>query len=470
MSAPTTTPRTDQLVVTDPATGERVAVLPQATGPEVEAALARAAAAAAGWAQTAPGERGALLKAWARALRGAVDEVALLQTREMGKPIGDSRGGVEAGIGTVEQYAELGPLHRGRSLQGGWGALDAMLWQPRGVAVALCPWNDPVAIACQLVAANLAVGNPVILKPSERAPLSGVRLVQLAQEAGLPADVVQVLTGDGSVGRALVADARVQVVCHTGSTTTGREVAAVCAGRGAKAVLELGGKDACLVDAGVDPVWAAAQVALGAFANAGQICVSVERVYVHAAVAAPFLAALVAEAESRVLGPTLDPATTMGPLVDERQRSLVHAQVEAARAAGAEVLTGGVRPDGAGTFYPPTVVLGAPEDAAVMVEETFGPVAAVQVVASFDEALRLGAASSYGLAGTVLTPDLEHAQRAVRELGVGTVKINNVFGGAPGGASTPRRASGSGFGFGPELLDELAAMTVVHQEACPPAA
>ncbi len=180
------------------------------------------------------------------------------------------------------------------------------------------------------------------------------------------------------------------------------------------------------------------------------------RVYVHAAVAEPFLAALVREAEAK--------AAEVGPLVDRRQRAVVEAQVADAVQSGAQVLTGGQTPAGAGAYYPPTVLVGCTDDMAVMREETFGPVAPVQVVGSYDEALAAAARSSYGLAATVLTPDLDHAQRAVRELPVGTVKVNNVFGGAPGGAGHPHRGSGQGLGYGPELLDELAQLKVVHWE------
>ena len=457
----TTAPAADTattLDVHDPTTDELLATLPVADAEACAAAVGRAAAAAPGWARTSPGDRSGLLKAWARLLREHADELARLQSSEGGKPLPDSEGGVGAGIGAIEQYAELGPLHRGRSLQGGWDATDLMVWQPRGVAVVLTPWNDPVAIVGQLLAANLAVGNPVVFKPSERTPLSGARMVELAHEAGVPADVLQVVHGAGATGKALVADVRVELVCHTGSSVTGREIAQVTAARGAKAVLELGGKDACIVDAGVDPVWAAGQVALGAFANTGQVCVSVERVYVHRDVADPFLAALVAEAESR---------TGMGPLIDARQREVVHAHVTGAVAAGATLLTGGAVPDGPGSFYPATVLADVPDDTDVMRVETFGPVAAVRVVDSYDEALALAGDSTYGLAATVLTRDMAHAQRAWRELPVGTVKVNASFGGAPGGASHPRRGSGAGFGFGPELLDEVSAVTVVHVEPHP---
>jgi succinate-semialdehyde dehydrogenase/glutarate-semialdehyde dehydrogenase len=334
------------------------------------------------------------------------------------------------------------------------------------VCVVLTPWNDPVAIALQGLSAALAAGNAVVFKPSERTPLSG-QLVAGVLADELPAGVLQLLHGDGRTGALLAAHHDVDVVYHVGSSATGRAIARACAGTGAHAVLEGGGKDACIVDAGVDPVWAAGQVALGAFANAGQICVSVERVYVHEDVAAAFLAELVRAAEERRVGAWDDPASTMGPLVDRRQRAIVERQVDEARAGGARVLTGGRTPDGPGAFYPPTVLAGCEDAMAVMTEETFGPVAAVRVVGSFDEALQAAARSSYGLAATVLTPDMAHAQRAVRELPVGTVKVNAVFGGAPGGAATPGPGSGQGFGYGPELLDELSRCKVVHWEPVP---
>jgi succinate-semialdehyde dehydrogenase/glutarate-semialdehyde dehydrogenase len=244
-------------------------------------------------------------------------------------------------------------------------------------------------------------------------------------------------------------------------------VAAACAARGAKAVLELGGKDPMIVDAGVDPAWAAAQAAVGCFANAGQICTSVERIYVHADVADAFLDELVSRAKALRIGPGTDPATEMGPMIDEGQRAVVARHVQAAVDAGAELLCGGSPVEGAGAYYPPTVLSGVRPGMAVVDEETFGPVAAVQVVGSFDEALRLAEGTPYGLAAVVLTADMGHAQRAFRELSVGTVKVNAAFGGAPGGAATPHGASGEGFGYGPELLDELTRVRVVHLEAPP---
>jgi acyl-CoA reductase-like NAD-dependent aldehyde dehydrogenase len=443
--------------VHDPATGELVGSLP-VSDPAALVATARAAHTA--WDRTPPAERAALLKAGARRLREAVGEIAAVQSREGGKPPTDSRGGVEAGIGAVEQYAELGPLHGGRSLQGDPGATDLMMRVSRGVAALCLPWNDPVAIACAHMAANLVVGNTVVCKPSEKTPLSTALVIELLN-ADLPEGVLQMAAGDGSVGAALASDPGVDVVVHVGSVRTGRSVAAACAARGAKAVLELGGKDPMIVDAGVDPAWAAEQAATGCFANAGQICTSVERVYVHREVADAFVDELVARAKAIRVG------VDMGPLIDAGQRDTVDRHVREAVAAGADLRCGGSAVEGRGWFYPPTVVTGVRPGMAVVEEETFGPVAAVQVVGSFDEALALADGTAYGLAAVVLTPHLAHAQRAGRELHVGTVKVNAAFGGASGGAATPHGASGDGFGYGPELLDELTRMRVVHIEPVP---
>jgi succinate-semialdehyde dehydrogenase/glutarate-semialdehyde dehydrogenase len=232
-------------------------------------------------------------------------------------------------------------------------------------------------------------------------------------------------------------------------------------------LLENGGKDPIVVDAGVDPAWAAGQIALGAFTNTGQICTSVERVYLHEAVADDVLGELVRIADAMRVGDPADRATELGPLVDEAQLAVVDDHVSAARAAGARVLAGGSRPAGAGCFYPATVLDGCTADMAVMTEETFGPVAAVTRVADLDEALRLANAGRYGLAATVLTPHLAHALRAAEELEVGTVKVNAVFGGAPGGSADPRKDSGAGAGYGPDLLAAMTVLKTVHLEAAP---
>jgi acyl-CoA reductase-like NAD-dependent aldehyde dehydrogenase len=447
--------------VCDPATGGLVAELACADEAEVDSAVQAAADARPRWAQVAPAERADTVRRAAARVLDDADELARLTTTEMGRPAALAAGGVDAGAAAITQYAELGPLHRGSSLQGGWAAVDLMVREPRGVVAVITPWNDPVAVPAALLAAALVTGNTVVFKPSERAPLTGERLADAFLQE-LPAGVLHVLHGDGDTGAALAAHPAVDVICHVGSTSAGRSIAAAAAVTGARAVLENGGKDPLIVDDSVPPEWAAAQAALGAFINAGQLCTAVERIFVHERVAEPFVAALVKEAEGLVVGPGSDPRTTLGPLVDERARAAVHRQVQQAQSAGAHTATGGFLPTGPGCFYPATVLTDVTPDMDVMVEETFGPVAPVMRVGSFESGLDAACDSAYGLAATVLTASMEHAQEAWRRLPVGTVKVNAVFGGAPGGAAHPRRGSGDGYGYGPELLDELTATKVVH--------
>jgi acyl-CoA reductase-like NAD-dependent aldehyde dehydrogenase len=445
------------LTVLDPADDTPVTELLMSSEQDVRAAVRAAREAAGGWAATAPAARAGAIRAAADAVAAASGELADLMHAEMGKPVGEAEDSIAAGVGTLRQYAELGPVHRGRTLAGEDEAIDLMAYAPRGVVAVITPWNDPVAVACGLLGAALVTGNTVVHKPSERTPGTGLRLARLI-EPHLPAGVLNVLAGDGKVG-ALLAASEVDVVAQVGSTAAGRSIAAACARTGAKALLENGGSDPVVIDADVDPAWAAAQVAVGAFANSGQICVAVERVYVHRDVAEPFLDALVAEAGRW--------SERIGPLVDRRLRDSVDEQVRRAVKDGAEVLAGGSVPDGPGAWYPPTVLTGCTDAMAVLREETFGPVAPVAVVDSFDEGLRRAADSPYGLAATVLTGSMSNAQRAWRGLPAGTIKINAVFGGAPGGAAHPRRSSGQGFGYGPELLDELTVIKVVHLQAPP---
>jgi acyl-CoA reductase-like NAD-dependent aldehyde dehydrogenase len=453
--APGTAGRT--LTVTDPRDDSPVTEVPVASDADVAAAVRAARRAAPEWARTAPAARAAALHAAASTIEAAAGELAEIMAAEMGKPVDGARDSIAAGAGTLRQYAELGPTHRGRTLAGDDAAIDLMAYRPRGVIAVITPWNDPVAVSCGLLGAALVTGNTVVHKPSERTPATGWRLAELIAPH-LPEGVLNVVHGDGPVG-ATLAGSEVDVVAHVGSTAAGRSIAAACARSGAKALLENGGSDPLIVDAGVDPVWAAGQAALGAFANSGQICVAVERIYVHESLAGPFVEALAGEAETW--------GKQIGPLVDRRLRDAVHGQVRDAIRDGARPVAGGEVPSGAGAYYPPTVLSGCTDEMTVMREETFGPVAPVATVRTFEEALTRAGDSPYGLAATVLTPSMSHAQRAWRELPAGTVKVNAVFGGAPGGAAHPRRGSGQGFGYGPELLDEMTVTTVVHLEAPP---
>jgi acyl-CoA reductase-like NAD-dependent aldehyde dehydrogenase len=408
--------RIPQLAVVDPATGEAIGSIPAGGVPEAHRSVVAARAAQGPWARTAPEARGALLKAAARRLHQHARELAELQTREVGTPLADSLGGVQAGIAALEAFAELGPLERGRPPRG-----DLVLREPRGVVAILMPWCDPLAASCGALAAALVTGNTVVLKPSEKAPLAAELLVDLLDLGA----VLALLHGDERAARPLCTHAGVDLVVRPGEEAAGSHLA--------------------IVDAGVDPNWAAEQVAASAFAGAGQSCGSVERVHVHHAVAEPFLEALTERARSLRVGAGIDPGTDLGPLIDADQRTWVHRQVQDAVYGGAELLTGGEPLPRAGFFYPPTVLAGASEDALVNCGETRGPVASIRISGSFTDAL---CAERVGLA-SVLTPSHAHAQRAWNELPARTVSINAVFRGARAVAE-------------PELLDAVTRTKVVH--------
>lgn len=457
LTLPETENATGALRITDPADGTLVGEVAVATDAEVAAALDRAAAAFPGWRRVSPAQRGLALREAGRLLAEHAEELAALTTRETGKPYEQALGGVNAGADTLLQYSELAPVHRGKSLRGAPTAIDYTVDQPRGVVVVLTPWNDPVAVAAGLIGAAVVTGNTVVHKPSERCPHLGGRLGEILA-AAFPDGVLSTVQGDGSVGASLVAGPGVAAVAHVGSSAAGQHIAQSAAAAGVHVIRENGGNDALIVDADVDPAWAASQAALGSFANSGQICTSVERVIVLRAIADAFIGRLVEEATA------LNERGARGPMVDERMRRAVHAQVTQALEAGARALVGGTLPEGPGCHYPATVLVDCDPGMEILREETFGPVAPVVVVDTFDEALRLAADDRYGLAATVLTASIDHAARAADELPVGTVKVNAVFGGAPGGAAQPRNASGSGFGYGPELLDEMTLTKVVHIE------
>ncbi len=449
-----------------PVDGSAGVVLVPADDDEVAAAVAGAAHAFEGWRRAAPAERAARLTAAAAAIREHADELGAALTADTGRLLRTSVESAQVAADLLVEAATTGLGPAGRTLAGAPAALDVVRREPHGVVAVLTPWNDPLPAAAGLLAAALVTGNTVVHKPSERSPRAGWLLGRLLAEQ-LPAGVLQVLAGDGSTGAALVADPRVALVAHIGSSATGRAIAAVAGARGARLLLENGGKDALVVDDDVDPAWAAAQIALGAFTNTGQLCTAVERVYVHERVADAVLDELVRLAEAQTTGDPADDATQLGPLVDEAQLDVVAAHVDAAVAAGARCLTGGRRLDRQGSWYPATVLDACTDDMEVLATETFGPVAAVRRAPDFDTALEWAGSGRYGLAATVLTGRLEHALRAADRLDVGTVKVNAVFGGAPGGSADPRRDSGQGAGYGPDLLSAMTRLKAVHLEALP---
>ncbi len=436
-------------------------------GPAVQDAVRRARGAAPGWRTVSPAQRAAHLRAAAAAVRAATDDLGDVLCADTGRLLAEARDSAGVAADLLDEAAVTG-LGGGRSLAGEPGMLDVVRTEPRGVVGVITPWNDPYPAAAGLMAAALVTGNTVVHKPSERSAAAGRRLTELV--AGhLPEGVLELVEGDGEAGAALAGDPGVDLVAHIGSSAAGAAVRLACARRGAASVTENGGKDALVVDDGVEPRWAAEQIALGAFTNAGQLCTSVERVYLHAGVADAVLQALVSLARGHVTGDPRDPRTTLAPLVDARGLATVDAHVRDAVARGARVLAGGTAEPGTSSAYLATVLRGCTDDMLVMREETFGPVAAVAVVDSWEEGLERAGTGRYGLAATVLTPDTAHALQAIETLEVGTVKVNAVFGGAPGGSADPRRDSGARPGYGPDLLREMVVLKAVHWEPAPPA-
>lgn len=445
----------------DPATDKSLGSVTATDDRGVREAVGRAAEAGDAWAATPVVRRSSVLRAWATALRADTTGLAASITAETGALLADARAQVDAGIDAIERYAVLGTLHRDRLAVGDDGD-EVVERVPRGVVAILLPWRDPVALACAQLAACLVSGNTAIVKPSGRAPLSVERAIRLI---AAPPHVVVLLHGAAETGMALTASDEVDMVLHTGSVETGQAVATACATRLSSALVERGGKGAVIVDGDADPDASAAFAAAMAFSHGGQLCGSIERLLVHSAVHDRFVAALLTHAEQLRSGPGVDPESTLGPLIDARQRATVHGQVTAALADGARLRTGGALPHGPGSFYPPTVLDEVRPTMAVWSQKTFGPVAAVMPFDRFDDALRVAADGALRGALSLFTADDERRERAARELdGV-------AIDGDRGGVLTPRdvtdrlRRPATGLGHGTELLDELTRWQVAHGPA-----
>jgi acyl-CoA reductase-like NAD-dependent aldehyde dehydrogenase len=446
------------LTIVDPRSGELVGTVRSSSRGELRQVIDAARLAQGLWAQTPAEARGRLLREAAELLALHVEELASLTSRETGRGEADARASVLAGVDALRRFAELGPVHRGRSFAGVSTASDYTRLEPRGVVVVLTPWDDQVAAACRLIGAAVVMGNAVVHKPSARCPHLGLRLGTLLSEV-LPPDVVQTVLGGASTDAQLAGDPLVDVVAHVGSAAAGHAIARIAAASGAHVVRENGGNDTLIVDAGLDPAWCAREAARGAFADGSRLCTSPPRVYVHREMAERFLAELGA------IGAKLNDEGALAPLVDERMRAQLEKQVADATKHGARTVLGGSADGGAGCYYPATVLADCTAEMAIMRDEVYGPVAPVQTVDDFDEALIAAGHAHDGHSATVLTSRIAHAELAIAELAVGTVRINNVFGGSPGAAGRPRRDSGIGYGDGPELLDEFSTAKVVHLAA-----
>jgi acyl-CoA reductase-like NAD-dependent aldehyde dehydrogenase len=456
----------DPIAVENPFTEETVATVRGPSAEQLDAAIAAAREAQRGWERTPAIERGELLHEAARRIRERTSELAELMTLEGGKPLIENSDEVGWVAAALDYYAEIGRDEAGRVIPSIESTqLSLVVKDPVGVVACIVPWNYPLLLLAWKLAPALAAGNVPVSKPSELTPLSTLALADCFDH--LPAGVVNVIAGRGDVGAALVADERVDCVAFTGSVETGKKIAAACAQRVARVNLEMGGKDPFIVCADVaDKVEIAARGgAWAAFLNAGQVCTSAERFYVAGEVYDDYLEHFVAHTRELVVGDPMDPRTDIGPMVSADQRAKVAAQVEAAVAGGAEVITGG---DGGGHdrghFFAPAVVTGAPVETDLLREETFGPVAPLVPVRSLDEAIALANGTRFGLGANVYTADLKTMVRCMREIKAGTVWFNDPLTDNDAGPFGGFKQSGLGRELGREGLEAFQETKHVHIE------
>jgi acyl-CoA reductase-like NAD-dependent aldehyde dehydrogenase len=443
-----------------------VAQVGGASAEQVDAAIGAARGATAGWARTPAVERAELLHEVAAQLRARTDELARAMTLEGGKPLVENSDEVGWTAAAFDYYAELGRNFAGRVIPPIESTqLALVVKEPVGVVGAIVPWNYPLLLLAWKLAPALAAGNPVVCKPSELTPISTLMLAPcLAQ---LPPGVVALLAGAGDVGKRIVSDERIDCVAFTGSVETGKRIAARCAERIARINLEMGGKDPFIVcaDVAADVEVAARGGAWAAYLNAGQVCTSAERFYVHESLFDDYVAAFVEHTRRLNVGDPLDVDTDVGPMVSAAQRDKAAAQVDAAVAAGAELVVGGGSAGQArGHFYAPAVVVGAPVDTDLLREETFGPVAPIVRVGSLDEAIELANGTRFGLGANVYTRDLATAVRCMRELRAGTVWINDPLTDNDAGPFGGFKQSGLGRELGQEGLEAFQETKHVHIE------
>jgi acyl-CoA reductase-like NAD-dependent aldehyde dehydrogenase len=426
--------------VTNPATEEAIAELPEATAEDADRAVAAAKAAFPAWRAVAPEDRARLLRRLAALVEERAEELARLETRNVGKPIADSRGEVGMVAQVFHFYAGAVDKHHGETIPVA-GGVDLTFREPLGVVGLITPWNFPLNIASWKLGPALACGNTVVLKPAELTPLSSLRLAELALEAGIPEGVVNVVVGPGRVvGRRLVEHPDVAKIGFTGSTEVGRGVMAGAAATIKRVTLELGGKSANVVFADADLERTAASAPYAVFGNAGQDCCARSRILVERSAYDRFLELLVKAAEGVRVGDPEDDSTEMGPLISAEQRERVSSYVDG------NVVFQGHRPEAPGFWFPCTVVEATNEDR-VAREEVFGPVAAVIPFADEEDAVRIANDTPYGLSGSVWTESGARALRMARALETGVLSVNS-------NTSVRVQAPFGGFkqsGFGREL-------------------
>ncbi len=464
-----------KIVSVNPATGEVLRELDCAGEREVRAAVARARAAQPAWAELGLRRRIAIVREFQKKLLEKKSEIAAAITREAGKPLAES---LVTEVMVVLDAARFlidnaGSLLRDEPVPHGNLATKLkrglLVREPHGVVGIIAPWNYPFSIPATEALAALVAGNAVVLKPSELTPLVALELASLLYAAGVPEDGFQVVIGEGLAGAAIL-NSSIDKLVFTGSVATGKQIAAAAAERLLPVVLELGGKDPMLVldDADVDVASSAA--VWGAFVNAGQACLSVERCYVHRSLYQSFAQACAEKTKKLRVGNGMDADTDVGPMIHERQVRIVESHVEEAKARGARVLAGGNRlPKLGANFFAPTVLADVTHDMRIMREETFGPVLPITAFADDDEAVQMANDSEYGLAASVWTRDSQRGERFARRIDAGTVMVNDVIScfaisEAPHGGV---KASGLGRTHGRFGLDEMVRLKYLDVDRMP---
>jgi betaine-aldehyde dehydrogenase len=435
--------------VVEPATEQVMAEVPRAGVDEVDAAVASAREAFGAWRAAEPADRAATLRRLADAVEAEADELATIEARNAGKPIGDARGEIAMVVDCFRYYAGAPERLLGQTIPVA-GGIDMTFREPLGVVGLIVPWNFPLVIASWKLAPALAAGNTVVLKPAELTPLSALELQRIALEAGLPEGVLNVVAGPGSVcGARLVEHPGVAKIAFTGSTEVGRGIAAGAAGTIKRVTLELGGKSANVVFADADLDAAAAAAPIAVFGNAGQDCCARSRILVERPALDDFLAALEAAVKELRVGDPLADSTQMGPLISADRREAVASFVP----DDAPVAFRGAVPDGPGYWFPPTVLAPVANDDRAAREEIFGPVACVIPFEDEADAIRIANDTVYGLSGSIWTRDGARALRVARAIDTGVLSINSnssvrvttPFGGF--------KQSGVGRELGPDALD-----------------
>lgn len=443
--------------VTDPATGEVVASVADASPTDGLRALDAAARAQDSWAATSARTRAEILRRGFELVTARAEEFARLITVEMGKPLAESRAEVAYGAEFLRWFGEEAPRVSGRYATAPDGVNRLLVRKrPVGPCLLITPWNFPIAMATRKVAPAVAAGCTMVLKPAELTPLTALLFAQVMTEAGLPPGVLNVVTttDPGALSGPLLTDHRLRKLSFTGSTPVGRRLMAAASERVLKVSMELGGNAPFIVCADADVDEAVEGAVVAKMRNGGEACVAANRILVHRSVAAEFTDKLAARLRSFVVGPGTDPATTLGPLIDERSRRKVAGLVEEAVADGARVLTGGAVSDGPGYFYPPTVLADVRPEMRIANEEIFGPVAPVMVFDDDAEAVQSANSSEYGLVAFVFTRDLDRALRLSERLESGMVGINTGVVSNPAAPFGGVKASGLGREGGAEGIEE----------------